>query len=66
MGAVLSGGLMLECLGFVEEARAVEAAVRRAVVDRCGTRDIGGALGTRETGDWIAREVRSQKLEVGS
>ena len=66
MGAVLSVGLMLECLGLAEEARAIETAVRCAVVERCGTPDVGGTLGTRETGDWIAREVRSQKLEVRS
>ena len=57
MGAVLSAALMLEYLGATDEARAIEAAVRQAVTARQGTRDIGGALGTRETGDYIARAV---------
>ena len=60
-GAMLSAALMLEYLGAGEEAGAIEAAVRRAVVDRQGTRDIGGTLGTRETGDVVVRLVRSSK-----
>jgi len=58
MGAVLSMALMLDHLGLAAEARAVEAAVTKAVVDRQGTSDIGGTLGTRETGDYIAAAVR--------
>jgi 3-isopropylmalate dehydrogenase len=58
VGAILSAALLLEYLGAVEEARAVESAVGRAVAGRHGTRDIGGTLGTRETGDWIAGAVR--------
>jgi 3-isopropylmalate dehydrogenase len=58
MGAILSAGLMLEFLGLPDEARVIEAAVRRAVIERCGTRDIGGTLGTHETGDWIAERIR--------
>jgi 3-isopropylmalate dehydrogenase len=58
IGAILSAALMLEYLGQIEAARAIEAAVQRAVADRQGTPDIGGALGTRETGDFIVRSVR--------
>jgi len=58
MGAILSAALMLEHLGLLEEATAIERAVRQAVVARQGTRDIGGALGTRETGDYIAAAIR--------
>lgn len=57
MGAILSAALMLEYLGAKDEARAVEAAVQQAVTARQGTRDIGGVLGTRETGDYIARAI---------
>ena len=57
MGAILSSALMLETLGRLEEARAIEAAVERAVqLDRT-TGDIGGTLGTREVGDWIAANL---------
>jgi 3-isopropylmalate dehydrogenase len=59
MGAMLSAALMLEYLGLVDEARAIEAAVRSAVVARQGTGDIGGTLGTRETGDHVVRTIQT-------
>jgi 3-isopropylmalate dehydrogenase len=58
MGAILSAALMLEYLGLEKEAAAIEAAVQDAVAAGQGTREIGGALGTRETGDYIATLVR--------
>jgi 3-isopropylmalate dehydrogenase len=61
MGAILSVALMLEHLGLRQEAAAVETAVRQAVVARQGTSDIGGSLGTRETGDGIAKAIRMAK-----
>jgi 3-isopropylmalate dehydrogenase len=57
MGAILSAALMLETLGRTEEAARIEAVVERAVDQGRATPDIGGTLGTREVGDWIAREV---------
>jgi len=57
VGAILSAALMLDYLGLKPEALAVEAAVQEAVVSGQGTREIGGALGTRETGDVIARLI---------
>ena len=58
MGAILSAALMLDYLGLKPEAQAVEAAVQQAVVSGQGTREIGGSLGTRETGDYIAARVQ--------
>src|SRR4051794_11367143 len=58
MGAILSAALMLDYLGLRSEALAVEAAVQEAVVNGQGTREIGGSLGTRETGDYIAARIR--------
>jgi 3-isopropylmalate dehydrogenase len=58
MGAILSAALMLDHLGLQPEALAVEAAVQEAVVSGQGTREIGGSLGTRETGDYIAARIR--------
>ena len=49
---------MLDYLGLKPEALAVEAAVQDAVVTGQGTREIGGSLGTRETGDAIVARVR--------
>ena len=58
IGAILSAALMLDYLGLEQEAAAIEAAVQDAVVTGNGTREIGGTLGTRETGDYIASHVR--------
>ena len=58
VGAILSAGLMLETLGLETEAHALEAAVEGAVHTGHVTKDIGGTLGTRETGDYIAAQIR--------
>ncbi len=58
MGAILSVALMLQALGLRLEGASVEAAVKQAVVSGQGTREIGGALGTRETGDYITEAIR--------
>jgi 3-isopropylmalate dehydrogenase len=57
MGAILSAALMLDHLGLRAEAQAVEAAVQAAILSGQGTREIGGSLGTRETGDYIAARI---------
>jgi 3-isopropylmalate dehydrogenase len=61
IGAILSAALMLQYLGRSEEARAVEAAVEHAVVSGQGPADIGGTLGTRETGDFVVKTITSQR-----
>jgi 3-isopropylmalate dehydrogenase len=58
VGAVLSAALMIETLGLEAEARALEQAVAEAVRSGNVTQDIGGTLGTRETGDYIAAQVK--------
>jgi 3-isopropylmalate dehydrogenase len=59
MGAILTAGLMLEHLGWVEEAGRIEQAVRQAVDAGETTSDIGGTMGTREVGEAIAQRLRS-------
>lgn len=59
MGAILSSALMLQSLGLKLEGAAVEAAVKQAVVSGQGTKEIGGSLGTRETGDVITKAIAS-------
>jgi 3-isopropylmalate dehydrogenase len=61
MGAILSAALMIDSLGLKTEAAAIEAAVKSAVVHGHGTKEIGGTLGTRETGDYIANAIRTQR-----
>jgi len=59
VGAILSAALMLDYLALKQEAAAIEAAVKRSVVGGHTTTDIGGSLGTRETGDYIANAIAS-------
>ncbi len=58
IGAIASAALMLETLELAEEAAAIEVAVLTAVRDKQVTQDIGGALGTREAGAYIADQIK--------
>jgi 3-isopropylmalate dehydrogenase len=60
VGAVLSAALMLETLGWSDEAARLEAAVEAAVAGGHTTADIGGGLGTSQVGDWIADAIRRE------
>src|SRR5947209_17702845 len=53
-GAILTAAMMLNHLGLACEAGKIEAAVLQAVRQTTTTQDIGGALGTREAGNWVA------------
>jgi hypothetical protein len=57
MGAILTAAMMLNHLGFAQEAQEIEAAVLEAVRQKKTTQDVGGTLGTREVGGWIATKV---------
>src|SRR5687768_17744070 len=59
IGAILSVALMLETNGAHEESKAIERSVEAAVREDQVTPDIGGKLGTRECGDWIAKKIKS-------
>jgi 3-isopropylmalate dehydrogenase len=63
IGAILSTALMLETLGAKDEAKAIEAAVEAGIAANQTTVDIGGALGTREVGDWIAARLKQRTNE---
>lgn len=60
MGAILTAGLMLRHLGWEEEGRRIEQAVRWAVENGQATADVGGTLGTREVGDLVSARLRAQ------
>jgi 3-isopropylmalate dehydrogenase len=53
-GAILTAAMMLAHLGLTREAEKIEAAVLEAVRQKKTTQDIGGPLGTREAGEWVA------------
>jgi len=56
-GAILTAAMMLRHLEFTNEANRIEAAVLDAVRQKKTTQDIGGTLGTREAGAWVANRV---------
>jgi 3-isopropylmalate dehydrogenase len=56
-GAILTAAMMLGHLGLPKEAEKIEAAVLEAVHQKKTTQDIGGPLGTREAGEWVATQV---------
>jgi len=57
MGAILSGAMMLEHLGFESEAKRMETAVVAAVKEKMLTPDVGGTKGTAEVVKFIAKSV---------
>jgi len=57
MGAILTSAMMLNHLGFAAEAAKIEGAVLDAIREKKTTQDMGGALGTKEVGEWIAQRV---------
>jgi len=59
IGAILTAAMMLDHLGFVTESKRINEAVLAAVRQKKTTQDIGGALGTRECGQWIGDNVAS-------
>jgi 3-isopropylmalate dehydrogenase len=52
LATVLTVGMLLTHLGYDEEPQLIEL-VRQAVDTKNCTREVGGALGTRATGQWI-------------
>jgi 3-isopropylmalate dehydrogenase len=57
-GAILTAAMMLAHLGFAEEANQIEGAVVEAVKQKKTTPDIGGSLGTKDAGDWVATRLQ--------
>jgi 3-isopropylmalate dehydrogenase len=60
-GAILAAAMMLRHMGLTAEADRIEAAVLEAVRQKKTTQDIGGPLGTREAGEWVADRVAGEK-----
>jgi 3-isopropylmalate dehydrogenase len=59
-GSVLSSALMLDHLNMPAAATLLREAVRASVREKQTTRDVGGSLGTREAGDWLAEYVAAR------
>ncbi|MBI2955883.1 MAG: 3-isopropylmalate dehydrogenase [Acidobacteria bacterium] len=60
LGAILTVGMLLDHLGLREEAGWVEEAARASLADGQTARDLGGSLGTREVGDWLANYITAR------
>jgi 3-isopropylmalate dehydrogenase len=56
-GAILTGAMMLAHLGMEAEAAKIEGAVLEAVRQKKTTQDIGGPLGTKQAGEWVAEQL---------
>jgi 3-isopropylmalate dehydrogenase len=58
VGMILSAAMLLRhSLGLPAEAKAIEDAVDRAIAEGCRTRDLGGALSTRQMADEVVRRL---------
>ena len=57
MGAILTAAMMLNHLGFSNQAQKIESTVLEAVRQKKTTQDIGGSQGTKEVGDWVANQI---------
>ena len=56
-GAILTAAMMLGHLGLTAEAIRIEKAVLEAVRQKKTTVDVGGTLGTKQAGEWVANFV---------
>lgn len=61
MGSALAGAMMLEHLALEKEAELIRDAVRAAVREGKTTADLGGQMGTREVGDWLAERISKRR-----
>jgi len=57
MAAILTLGMMLDYVGFPQEAKTLESVVADALHRNMATIDAGGKLGTKEVGDWICSRL---------
>ena len=57
IGAILTAAMMLSHLGLNSEAERMEAAVLEAILQKKTTADVGGTLGTKAAGEWVARKI---------
>lgn len=58
LAAITAAAIMLEHLGFQQEAAWINAAVKYALDTDNVTHDLGGRLGTRQVGDFITDQIR--------
>src|ERR1700678_28841 len=57
MGSILTVAMMFEYLEWEAEAGAIDKAVRAALREGKTPAELGGTMGPREVGDWVANAV---------
>lgn len=60
LGAILTAAMLLDHLGLAAEADWVVRAVKASVQEGQTTVDLGGSLGTRQVGDWLANYISAK------
>jgi 3-isopropylmalate dehydrogenase len=60
LATVLTVGMLLTHLGYEGEEALLTRLVREAIETGHCTREVGGDLGTRATGDWIVKRLREE------
>ncbi len=58
LGAIASAALLLQHLGFDQEAHWVNSAIQYTLETNNTTRDLGGRLGTSQVGDFISNQIQ--------
>ena len=58
IGAILSAGLMLDYIGYLDAAEGIEKAVKQTIISKKVTRDLRGNLSTTEAGDAICSAMK--------
>jgi 3-isopropylmalate dehydrogenase len=56
-GAILTAAMLCDHVGWPREGEALRGAIKAALREGKCTADLGGSLGTREAGDWIANHI---------
>jgi 3-isopropylmalate dehydrogenase len=56
-GAILTAAMLCDHLGWAAEGDALRNAVRAAVREGKCTADLGGTMGTRAAGEWVAERI---------
>lgn len=60
-GAIFTAQLMFEYLEMNDEVQMIDDAIRKAIRENQVTRDLGGMLGTRAVGDFLAQAIRQSE-----
>ena len=58
IAAIMAASMMIDVLGYTEEAKKIDKAIELAVNNNMLTVDMGGSLTTVEVGDYICSQLK--------